>query len=184
MHKVEEHKRKVKFSFRFYHFLYARLETSRIMWLGMTGGGRPHRFPHNNFSSVYRIFTKRGHMIPLWKGKNPIYVRVIRSKFKVTITINIIFDTGSFPHDNFSSVYWIFNKIGHMIPLWKWKNPIYLGSKVKVTYYKYNFWQQGRFHTITLVLYIGSLTSLATWFPCGRGRTYLFWGQRSRSSLL
>jgi len=54
-------------------FLYARLETGRIMWLGMAGGGhvgvRPHRFPHNNFSSVYRIFTKLGHMIPLWKGK-------------------------------------------------------------------------------------------------------------------
>ena len=32
-------------------------------------GGRPH----NKFSSVYRIFTKLGHMIPLWKGKNPIY---------------------------------------------------------------------------------------------------------------
>jgi hypothetical protein len=37
-------------------------------------GGRPHRFPHTNFSSVYRIFTKLGHMIPLWKGKNPIYI--------------------------------------------------------------------------------------------------------------
>jgi hypothetical protein len=39
----------------------------RIMWLGMAGG-RPHRFPHNNFSPVYQIFTKPGHMIPLWKG--------------------------------------------------------------------------------------------------------------------
>ena len=62
-------------------FLYARLETGRIMWLGMAGGGqadgRPHRFPHNNFSSVYRIFNKLGHMIPLWKGKNPIYFGVI-----------------------------------------------------------------------------------------------------------
>ena len=46
----------------------------------------------NNFSSVYRIFTKLGHMIPLWKGKNPIYFGVIRSKVKVTITINRIFD--------------------------------------------------------------------------------------------
>ena len=55
-------------------------------------GGHPHRFPHNNFSSVYQIFTKPGHMIPLRKGKNPIYFGVIRSKVKVTITINIIFD--------------------------------------------------------------------------------------------
>ena len=55
-------------------------------------GGRPHRFPHNNFSSVYRIFTKLGHMNPLWKGKNSIYFGVIRSKVKVTITINRIVD--------------------------------------------------------------------------------------------
>jgi hypothetical protein len=68
-------------------FLYARLETVCIMWLGMVG-----RFPHNSFSSVYRIFTNLGHMIPLWKGKNPIYFGVIRSKVKVTITINRIFD--------------------------------------------------------------------------------------------
>jgi hypothetical protein len=83
-------------------FLYAHLETGRIMWLGMAGG-RPHRFPHNNFSSVYRIFTKRGHMIPLWKGKNPIYFGVIRSKVKVIVTMNRIFDNRSFPHDKFSS---------------------------------------------------------------------------------
>ena len=33
--------------------------------------------------------------------------------------------SGSFPHDNFSSVYWISNKLGHMIFLWKGNNPIY-----------------------------------------------------------
>jgi hypothetical protein len=59
---------------------------------GRAAGGRPHRFPHNNFSSVYRIFTKLGHMIPLWKGKSPIYFGVIRSKVKVTVTINKIVD--------------------------------------------------------------------------------------------
>ena len=55
-------------------------------------GGRLHRFPHNNFSSVYRIFTKLGHMNPLLKGKNPIYFGVIRSKVKVTVSINRIFN--------------------------------------------------------------------------------------------
>ena len=43
------------------------------------------------------------------------------------------------------------------------------------------------FHTIALVLYIGSLPNLATWFPCGRGRTQFILGslgQRSRSLLL
>ena len=56
------------------------------------GGGRPLRFPHNNFSSVYRIFTKLGHMISLWRGKNTIYFGVIRSKVKVTVNINRIVD--------------------------------------------------------------------------------------------
>jgi hypothetical protein len=53
----------------------------------------------------------------MWKGKNPIYFGVIRSKVKVIVTINIILTTGSFPHDNFSSVYLIFTKLDHMIPL-------------------------------------------------------------------
>ena len=39
--------------------------------------------------------------------------------------------TGSFLHDNFSSVfssvYWIFTKLDHMILLWKGKSPIYFG---------------------------------------------------------
>ena len=56
------------------------------------GGWLADRFPHNNFGSVYRIFTKHDHMISLWKGKNPFYFGVIRSKVKVTVTINIIFD--------------------------------------------------------------------------------------------
>ena len=57
-----------------------------VIGYGRQVGGRPHRFPHNNFSSVYRIFIK------LWKEKNPIYFGVIRSKVKVTITLNRIFD--------------------------------------------------------------------------------------------
>jgi hypothetical protein len=32
------------------------------------------------------------------------------------------------------------------------------------------------FRTITLVLYIGSLPSLATWFPVEGEEPYLFWG--------
>ena len=110
-----------------------------IMWLGMAGGQASTQVSlHNNFSSVYWIFTKLGQLVPLWKGKNPIYVGVIR-------------------------------------------------SKVNVTYYKQTFWQQDRFRMIALVLYIGSLPNLATWFPCGRGRTLFILGslgQRSRSLLL
>ena len=74
------------------------------------------------------------------EGKNPIYFQVIRSKVKVTVTINIIFDNRVVSHDNFSSVYWIFNKLGHMIPLWKGKNPIYFGVKGQGhSYYRSNF---------------------------------------------
>ena len=46
-------------------------------WVWLATGGRPHRVLHNNFCFVYRIFSKLGHMIPLWKGKNPIYFGVI-----------------------------------------------------------------------------------------------------------
>ena len=80
-------------------------------------GGRPCRFPHNNFSSVYWIFTKLGHMIPCGRGQ--------RSRSPL-LSIEFL-TTGSFLHDNFSSVYWNFTKLGHMIPLWKGKKPIYFG---------------------------------------------------------
>jgi hypothetical protein len=64
-----------------------------------------------------------------------------------------------------------------MIPLWKGKNPVYVGVKGQGhCYYEYNFWLQDRFRTITLVLYIGSLPNLATWFLCGRGRTLFILG--------
>jgi hypothetical protein len=70
--------------------IFIRLSRNRPYYMigyGGQAGGRPHRFPHNNFSSVYRIFTKLGHMIPLWKGK-PLFI--LGSKVKVTVTINII----------------------------------------------------------------------------------------------
>jgi hypothetical protein len=63
-------------------------------------------------------------------GKDPIYRTKVMWKRPCCLT------TGSFPYDNFSSVYWIFNKPGHMIPLLKGNNHIYFGvirSKVKVT---------------------------------------------------
>jgi hypothetical protein len=117
-------------------FQYTELKLSCGNDPVVNNSGRPYRFPHNNSSSVYRIFTKLGHVNPLWKGNNSIYFGVITSKVKVTITINRIVDNRSLPHDNFSSVYWVFSKLGHMIPLWKGKNNVYFGvirSKVKVT---------------------------------------------------
>ena len=89
-------------------------------------------------------------------------------------TITLVLYIGSLPY----LVTWF--------PCGRGRTLFILRSKVKVTYYKYNFWQQGRFH-ITLVLYIGSLPNFTTWLPCGRGRTLFILGslgQRSRSSLL
>ena len=39
-----------------------------VIGYGGRTGGRPHRFPHNNFSSVYQIFTK--HDFPV-EGEEP-----------------------------------------------------------------------------------------------------------------
>ena len=58
-------------------------------------------------SSVYQIFTKLGHMIPLWKGKNIFILGSLGQRSRL-LYIEFL-TTGSFPHDNFSSVYWIFN---------------------------------------------------------------------------
>ena len=127
-------------------------------------------------------------MIPWAICVSPFYTPVSRR----SVLCDWVWRVGGHPHrfpcNNFSSVYWIFTKRGHMILLWKGDNPIYFGVKGQGhRYYKYNFWQQGRFRMITLVLYIGSLTNLATWFPCGRGRILYMLGsldQRSRSLLL
>ena len=98
-------------------------------------GGRPHRFPCNNFSSVYWIFTQRGHMILLWKGDNPIYFGV-KGQGHCYFKYNF-WQQGCFRMITLVlSLYWIFTKLDHMIALWKGKNPIYfeiIRSKVKVT---------------------------------------------------
>ena len=115
----------------FLHHFYTPVSRRAVLcdWVWRAAGRRPHRFPHNNFSSVYRIFTKLGHMIPLsMKGKNPIYFGSLGQRSRSLL-----------PHDNFSSVYWIFTKHDHMIALWKGKNPIYFGvilsqvNKVTIT---------------------------------------------------
>jgi hypothetical protein len=68
------------------------LKTTRAVLCDWVGRAGIHTGFRTITSSVYQIFTKLGHMIPPWKGKNPIYFGVIRSKVKVTITINRIFD--------------------------------------------------------------------------------------------
>ena len=55
------------------------------------GHGGRRAVVHTCFHTITLVLYI-GHMIPLWNGENPIYFRVIRSKVKVTVTINIIFD--------------------------------------------------------------------------------------------
>ena len=77
---------------KFYSFKLIFLRPSRDSPYYVIGyGGRAG--VHTDFRTITLVmYTKLGHMIPLWKGKNPIYFGVIRSKVKVTITINIIVD--------------------------------------------------------------------------------------------
>ena len=66
--------------------------------------------------------------------------------------------TGSFPHDNFSSVYWIFTKLGHMIPLWKGKTLFILGS---LPLYRLIIYIDGRILWCTHFLFFWSLCCLS-----------------------
>ena len=49
----------------------------RIMWLGMQGWWVGIHTGFYTITLVLYIFTELGHMIPLWKGTNPIYFGVI-----------------------------------------------------------------------------------------------------------
>ena len=64
-----------------------------------------------------------------------------------------------------------------MIPLWKGKHTIYFGvirSKVKVTYYKYIFLQQGRFHITSSVYWI--FTKLDHIIALWKGKNPIYFG--------
>jgi hypothetical protein len=78
----------------FFNYFYMPVLRRAVLcdWV-WRAGGRPYRFPHNNFSSVYQIFTKLGHMIPLWKGKNPIYPAMTAFTDQYSLP-NIFFDIG------------------------------------------------------------------------------------------
>jgi hypothetical protein len=78
-------------------------------------------------SSVYWIFNKLGHMIPCERGRTLFTLGPLSQKSRSPLLWIKLLTTGSFSHDNFSSVYWIFTKLSHMIPLCKGKNPIYFG---------------------------------------------------------
>ena len=63
----------------------------------MIGYGGRRAGIHTGFRTITLVLyiwslPNLGHMIPLCKGKNPINFVVIRSKVKVTITINRIVD--------------------------------------------------------------------------------------------
>jgi len=74
--------------------------------------------------------------------------------------------TGSFPHDNFSSVYWIFTKLGHMIPLWKGKNPIYFGVITIILFDNLYRWAYFVMHTFLVQLYQGENVTVFSFHQC------------------
>ena len=156
-----------------HHFVYDCLETGPYYMIRY--GGRAG--VHTGFCTITLVLyigslPNLVNWFPCGRART-LYMLGSLGQRSMSLTINRLFDNRIVSHDNFSSVYWIFTKLGHMIPLWKGKNLIYVGvirSKVKVTVTLNIIFDNGRFH-ITLVLYIGSLTNLSTWFPCGRGRT-------------
>jgi hypothetical protein len=119
----------------------------------------------------------RTHMILLWKGDNPIYFGVkgqghcyYKYKFwqqgcfrMITLVLYIV-DLWS----NDPNIYRILPlpQGNHMVKFGK--DPIY---RTKVI-----MWKRPR--AITLVLYIGSLPNVATWFSCGRGITLFILGSK------
>ena len=67
-------------------------------------------------------------------------------------------------HDNFSSVYWIFNKLGHMISLWKGKNPIYFGVITIIPFDNLYRWVYFVMHTFLVFILNVTLRQLRPLF--------------------
>jgi hypothetical protein len=91
-------------------------------------------------------------MITLSKGKNPIYFGVIRSKVKVAVTINIIFDNrviGFFPFDRV--IMW-----PSLLKIQYTELKLSCGNDHVVKNYIYSNGDLDRCFRITFVLYIGS----------------------------
>ena len=83
--------------------------------------------------------------------------------------------TGSFPHDNFSSVYWIFNKLGHMITLWKGKNPIYFGV-ITIIPFDNLFWRAYFvMHKFLVYTALVCLEYIRSWFQALLGSNQRLW---------
>ena len=92
---------------------------------------------------------------PCRRGRTLFLLGSLSQKSRSSVLLIEFLTTGSFPHDNFSSVYWIFTKLGHMIPLWKWKNPIYFGVITIVPFD--NLYRRAYFvmHTFLVLLWAG-----------------------------
>ena len=71
--------------------------------------------------------TNSATWFPCGRGRTLFFGGSLGQRSRSPLLLIECLTTGSFLHDNFSSVYWIFTKHGHMIPLWKRKNPIYFG---------------------------------------------------------
>ena len=96
-------------------FLYVRLETGRIMWLGMAG-------VQTGFRTITLVLyigslPNLATWFPCGRGRTLFILGSLGQSSRSPLLWIEFLTTGSFPHDNFNSVYWIFNKFGHLIPL-------------------------------------------------------------------
>ena len=110
-------------------------------------------FPHDTFSFVYWIFINLTTWFPCGREKILFILGSLGQRSRSPLLLIEFLTTGSFLHDNFSSVYWIFTtKLGHMIPPWKGKNPIYFGVITIIPFD--NLYRQAYFVMHTFLVYV------------------------------
>jgi hypothetical protein len=101
--------------------------------------------------------------LPCGRGRTLFTLGTLGQRSRSQLLLIEFVTTGSFPHDSFSSVYWIFTKLGHMIPLWKGKNPIYLGVITIIPFD--NLYRRACFvmHTFLVLLFLLRLCRTRIW---------------------
>jgi hypothetical protein len=86
-------------------------------WVWRAGGGYKERKLSCGNDPVVKNYIYSNGDLDLW----PNYPKINRvcTFHRGIMWLSLLKIRFTFPHDNFKSVYWIFNKLGHMIPLWK-----------------------------------------------------------------
>jgi hypothetical protein len=110
--------------------------------------------PRDNLVLYIGSLTNLATWFPCERGRTLFILGPLSQKSRSPLLGIKLLTTGSFPHDNFSSVYWIFTKLGHMIPLCKGKNPIYFGIIIIIPFD--NLYRRAYFVMHTFLVYNAS----------------------------